>query len=413
MELSSFYKQILNLGEHWTVADARLEEAKGQVIITAEHKRGGYVCPVCGKSAKLHDHAPERQWRHLDTCQLQTYIRCSLPRIRCEEHKVKTMHAPWAEPHGRFTLFFEAFCIELLLACQKKSKVCDLMNLSFDELYHIQSRAVIRGLQRRTNEPLERVGIDEKSMKRRHHYLSVLTDVENGRVLEVVEHRTEESAKTLLEKGLCEEQRAKIRSVSMDMWQAYENAVKAVLPGVDIVFDRFHVSQHLNKAVDQTRRAEFRELSRKDRAEAEELKGSRYLFLWNRDRIPENRYVDFIAAKEIARKTGNVWECKEVFRSFWSHDNVRTGRVFLENWIEHAKKLRIPALTKVADMLTRKAYGVLNYLVHRTTNAAAESLNSKIQQLKSNARGFRAFENYRTNILFFFGGLSMLPLKSQ
>lgn len=197
------------------------------------------------------------------------------------------------------------------------------------------------------------------------------------------------------------------------MWQAYENAAKELLPNADIVFDRFHVSQHLNKAVDQTRRAEYRELSKKDKREADELKGSRYLFLWNFERIPENRFVDFVAARKMANKTADVWECKEAFRSFWTHDNLRTGQGFLENWIEYAKKRKIPALTKVAEMLARKAHGVLNYLIHKTTNAGAESLNSKIQQLKCNARGFRAFENYRTNILFYFGGLEMLPLKTQ
>lgn len=413
MELSTFYNQLLGLGDHWVVTSARLEIEQGQVVLEIEHDGKAHACPECGKPAKLHDHAPPRKWRHLDTCQMQTIIHSRLPRVRCEEHKVKTVQAPWAEPHGHFTLFFEMICIQLLMACQKKRKVCELMDLSFDELNHIQRRAVKRGMERREEEAIERIGLDEKSMKRRQHYLSVLTDTENGRVLEVFEHRTEESAKALLEKGLTEKQRSKIRSVTMDMWQAYENAAKALLPNADVVFDRFHVSQHLNKAVDQTRRAEYRELSRKNQREADELKGSRYLFLWNFERIPENRFVDFVAARKMANKTADVWECKEAFRSFWTHDNLRTGQGFLENWIEYAKKRKIPALTKVAEMLSRKARGVLNYLIHKTTNAGAESLNSKIQGLKCNARGFRAFENYRTNILFYFGGLDMLPLKTQ
>jgi transposase len=287
------------------------------------------------------------------------------------------------------------------------------MGLSFDEVDHIQRRAVRRGLARRAEEEIHRVGLDEKSMKRGHQYLSVLTDTDRGKVLDVVEHRTEESAKTLLNTALTAAQREKILCVTMDMWQAYENAAREFLPNADVVFDRFHVSQHLNKAVDQTRREETKQLNKQDAEEAKALKHSRYLFLWNMEGIPDHRFIDFISARKVAEKTSAVWECKEAFRSFWTHANIRTGKTFLENWIRYAKEKRIPALTKVANMLARKAEGVLNYLTHHTTNAGAESLNGKIQQLKCNARGFRAFQNYQTNILFYFGGLDMNPLKSQ
>jgi len=413
MELSTFYKQLLGLGEHWIVTDASLEMALGEVVLSIEHDGKGHVCPECGKPAKLHDHAPERRWRHLDTCQMQTIIRSRLPRVRCEEHKVRTVSAPWAEPHGRFTLLFEAICIRLLQATQKKAEVCRLMGMTFDEVDHIQRRAVARGLSRRGEDLIERIGLDEKSMKRGHHYLSVLIDTGRSRVLDVVEDRTEESAKELINKGLTPAQRDKVLSVTQDMWQAYENAVRELLPGADIVFDRFHVSQHLNHAVDQTRREEMRALNREDEEAAEALKGSRYLFLWNMEGIPNHRFIDFIAARKVAQKTATVWECKETFRSFWSHANVATGRTFLENWVKYARSKKIPALKKVADLLARKAEGILNYLIHHATNAGAESLNGKIQQLKCNARGFRAFENYRTNILFYFGGLDMNPLKIQ
>jgi transposase len=413
MELESFYKQLLDLGDRWTVTEARLEAGSGEVVLNIEHDGNGHVCPECGRPATLHDHAPMRRWRHLDTCQMQTIIESRLPRVRCEEHNVKTVSAPWAEPRGRFTLFFEAFCIRLLQATQKKAEVCRLMNLSFDEVDHIQRRAVRRGLARRSEEEVKRVGLDEKSMKRGHQYLSVLTDTDRGKVLDVVEHRTEESAKSLINTALTEAQRRRVLCVTMDMWQAYENAAKAMLPNADVVFDRFHVSQHLNKAIDQTRRQEMRQLNKEDAEEAKALKNSRYLFLWNMEGIPEHRFIGFMAARKVAEKTSSVWECKEAFRAFWSHTSLSTGKRFLENWIEYAKKKRIPALTKVANMLARKAEGVLNYLKHQTTNAGAESLNGKIQQLKCNARGFRAFPNYRTNILFYFGGLDMNPLKTQ
>jgi transposase len=45
------------------------------------------------------------------------------------------------------------------------------------------------------------------------------------------------------------------------------------------------------------------------------------------------------------------------------------------------------------------------------TNAMSEGFNSKIQQIKSNARGFRSFKSYRIRILFFCGKFELLPAK--
>lgn len=259
---NSLYQQILCLSGDWQVKDSRLDIANKQIVIEVIHQGSTYSCPECGAACKLHDHAPVRRWRHLDTCQMQTLIECRVPRVRCGAHKVKTLDVPWAEPHGRFTASFEAFCIQLLLACQTKSQVCKLTGLSFDEIHHIQQRAVERGLARREEEPVKRVGLDEKSMKKGHKYLTVLSEIREGggRVLEVSEDRTTESAKGLLTSGLSEHQREGVESVSMDMWKPYEDAVRDCVPKADVVFDKFHVTQHLGKAVDLTRREEQRKM---------------------------------------------------------------------------------------------------------------------------------------------------------
>ena len=57
-------------------------------------------CPVCGRDCALHDSAPERTWRHLDTMQFTTLLRARTPRAACPEHGVKTIPAPWAAPRG-------------------------------------------------------------------------------------------------------------------------------------------------------------------------------------------------------------------------------------------------------------------------------------------------------------------------
>jgi transposase len=74
-----------------------------------------------------------------------------------------------------------------------------------------------------------------------------------------------------------------------------------------------------------------------------------------------------------------------------------------------AIKSDLKPIMKVAEMLKSKLAGILNYLKHRITNASAEGMNSLIQGLKTTARGYRNFENYRISILFHFGKLSLYP----
>lgn len=409
MRDTELYQRILGLTEEWQVTDVRLDLGAETVQLQVHHSGAALRCPVCAQAAPLHDRAPERRWRHLDTCQLQTLICCRVPRVACAEHGVKTVAVPWAAPHGRFTLLFEALVIQWLHATRNQTAVAARLRLSFDEVHLIMTRAVERGLARRTEYPMRQLGLDEKSMQRGHHYLTVLCDLENGCVHEVAEGRKQAQAEALLQ-TLTALQRQTVTCVCMDMWQAYRQAVQTVLPQADIVHDRFHVSQHLNHAVDLTRRREQRKLAAQGEAA---LAHSRYLFLRNLETLTPHQHTTFQAAKRVAIKTAAAWESKELFRGFWEQPTVAMGRTYLARWFRRAKRHRLPALTKVGHMLVRHAVGLLNYFAHRVTNAVAENLNGKIQQLKAIAHGFRSFPHYRINILFHFADLDLNPLKSQ
>jgi transposase len=70
----------------------------------------------CKKSVPLYDEREERVWRHLDSCEYQTYLHCRMSRSNCSEHGIKTMEIPWSSAQSRFTILFERFAIELLQA---------------------------------------------------------------------------------------------------------------------------------------------------------------------------------------------------------------------------------------------------------------------------------------------------------
>jgi len=244
MLLEEHYRQLLGLGEGWRVERVYLNTKGRQVDIRVEHGGGQEKCPHCKATGDIYDKSPERRCRHLDTMQFATVIHASPPRIDCR-CGVVTAEVPWAGRHSRFTLAFERFAVEVLLACGGPGKAASLLGLDWKQAQGIMARAVERGMGRRGEEEMAWAGIDEKAFRHGFHYVSMLTDIEGGRVLDVAEGRCAEDAECLIANALSERQRGMVCGVAMDMSAAYEAAVRKMLPDADIVHDKFHLENIL------------------------------------------------------------------------------------------------------------------------------------------------------------------------
>ena len=261
MDDKSLYAAILGLKEPWGVEKVDLRLADEEVHVwVALPKDTLWVCPECLAAAPIHDHR-EREWRHLDTCQYRTLIHARVPRLRCPTHGVRQVRVPWAEEKARFTALFEALAIDWMKQAAIAT-VAERLRLSWDEAAHIQARAVRRGLARRPATPARHLGIDETSFARRHRYVTVVTDLDRSQVLFVADDRQRESLDAFWPQ-LSAAQLAAVDAVAMDMWEPYIRSTRAHLPGADtkIVFDKFHIAQHANEAVDTVRRQENRALT--------------------------------------------------------------------------------------------------------------------------------------------------------
>jgi len=404
-DLYQHYRQLLGLAEPWQVVSVGLSTVENLVEVAVKWPDQMQVrCPKCGRRCGRYDHQKERRWRHLDTMQFRTEIVCSVPRSNCPEHGVRTVHVPWAEPHSGFTMLFERFAIDVLSACATQKAAGELLRLSWFEIHRIQKRAVERGLERRKVEQVSNVGMDEKSFRRGHNYVTVLTDIDRSRVLDVVEGRDTESAKRCWKRlGNAVET---VKAVAMDMWDAYVAAATAEVPQAKIVHDKFHVSKHLNDGVDKVRKREHASLLRRN---IEWLKGTKHLFLYNSAKWTEDHREMFQMVKELNLKVADAWRLKEDFNEFWKQKSTETGKGIFDEWYQSVKEESLPPMKKVADMLKKRLSRLLNYFDHPITNAQAEGFNSKIQAIKSQARGFRNFANYRTAILFHCGKLNLYP----
>ena len=403
--LTEHYRLLLGLDAAWEVSDVSLCVEEKRVEISLRHRGGRVRCPECGAECSIADHASERTWRHLDTMQFETRLSARAPRANCQTCGVKTTEVPWAGKHSRFTLLFEAFAIQVIQACGNVKNAATLMGLDWDTVHRIMQRAVQRGLERRQLESLDYLGIDEKSFRRGHSYVTLLVDLTGSRVLEVVEERTAEAAHKLWQ-ILSEEQKEQVEAVATDMWPAFVNSIETNAQQAEVVHDRFHISKHLNEAVDQVRRQEHKTLRQ---AGDRRLTGSKQLWLFNPENLSEDRWIEFEALKDQELKTSRAWAIKEQFRWLWEYRYAGNARKFFVRWYGWAIRSRLKPILKVAKMLKRHLENILTYFRHRITNAMSEGFNSRIQSIKSHARGFRAFENFRTRILFYCGKLNLLP----
>jgi transposase len=403
--LTGHYGALLGLDESWNVTGVELSVMEKRVVISLEFVGNGVICPECSARCSLKDHAPEREWRHLDTMQFETVLKARVPRCLCATHGVKTIAVPWADKHSRFTLMFEAFAIDVLVAAGSVKAAACLLGLGWDSTHTIMERAVHRGLAARELDGIRYLGIDEKSFGRGQDYVSVMTDLEESRVLEVVPGRTEEAA-DLLWNPLSQEQREGLEAVSIDMWQAFENSVRSHAPQAKIVYDTFHIAKYLGEGVDKVRREEHKQLLA---AGDDRLTGTRYLWLHHPENMDDPKNDELAALRKQTLKTARAWGLKDYFRWFWTSPDPKAAEKFFDDWYAWAIRSRLEPMKKVARMLKSRLANILTWFQHPISNATSEGFNSRIQAIKSNARGFRSFENYRIRILFFCGKLALKP----
>lgn len=342
--------------------------------------------------------------------QFTTYVEADVPRVECPEHGVLLLQVPWAEDSARYTTAFESMVIDWADVASISSVATNLQ-MSWDAVKGIMNRAVARGEARREFTPPTHLSVDETSFQRRHEYVTVVTDQVTGAVLYVADDRTKETLAGYFEQ-LSADTLAGIQSVSMDMWPAYISVVQRYVPGADtkICFDKFHLSKYLGDAVDKVRREENKALT----ADGDErLKKTRYMWLYHPRNMTNEAWRSFEELRTSALNTAEAWAFKETAMSLWYYVS-RTWA--LKQWsalIDWALASPLQPVRKVATIIQKHLWGIVNAILLKRTNARAESANSVIQRIKSRACGFRNRESFRTAIMFHLGKLDLYPRHTE
>src|SRR2546428_3042350 len=405
---TELYRQILGLEKPCCVGKVDLNVGGKQVDGLVENEPGvSWPCPECRRELACRDHAEERVWRHLDSCQFRTFVHARVPRVDCPEHGVLQVKVPWAEARSRFTLLMERFAIDVLQQCANLSAAQRILRISWDEAWGVMDRAVARGRARKQARVIPYFGVDEKAFRKGYQFMTVVCDLERSTVEHVAEDRKIESLESYW-RSLSPQQLAGIEAVAMDMWAPYVEATAQAVPEgrSKIVFDRFHIMQYMVEAVDMVRKREHRSL----KAHGDEsLKGTKYLWLYNEENVPQRRRSALETLQALCLKVGRAWAIKESLRCLWTYRRAGWARRFFQRWFWWATHSRLAPVCKVAHMFRNRLENILTYCRHAITNGVADGLNSKIMTIKRRACGYRNKEHFKTAIYFFCGGLDLHP----
>jgi transposase len=402
------YRHLLGLEEPWTVRSVELKVAEQRVDVWAGHVEGvRWPCPECGTELALYDHAEERVWRHLDSCQFLTYLHAPPPRVECPTHGVRQVRLPWADARARFTSLFERLAIDVLQETDVRGAT-RILRISWDEAWHILERAVERGQRAKRPRVTPHLGVDEKAIAKGHQYLTLVCDLDRSTVEFLAEDRKQASLESYFT-GLAADQLVGIEAIALDMWEPYVQAIRAHVPAAEtkMVFDRYHIMTHMGKAVDDVRKREHRALAA---AGDDTLSGSKYLWLYAEENLPEQHRERFAQLKATTLKTGRAWALKESLRELWHYTRVGWAERHWKRWYFWATHSRLTPVIGAARLIQRHLPNVLTFFAHRITNAVSEGLNSKIQTIKKMAYGFRNREHFKTAIYFHCGGLDLYPV---
>lgn len=408
MDDKKLFTKILGIKPPWFIAMVQVDEKQERVDIYVDHEENIVVrCPECNRFYSVYDHSPERIYRHLNVCQMTTFIHVRLPRVNCPTHGVKQIVSDFGENGSDMTYSYEKFIIDISQECSVEA-VGRLFSISWDRCWNAVERAVNRGKSRKPHAIPAKIGVDEKSFTRGHKYETIVTDIDKGTVEFICDDREQKSLEAYYQQFTKEELKG-VKAIAMDMWKPFIAATKEYIPDAEkkIVFDRFHAMKYMLDAVNKTRKIEHKQLLESG---DHSLTGTKYIWLWNENNVPEWKKEDYYALKSLDLKTSKACAIKDNLRHLWDYKYEKCMRNYFDKWYFWATHSRIAPVKAAAKTLKSHIDNIVTYAKHQITNALGESINAKIEKVKRIACGFRNRAHYQTAIFFHCGGLDMYPI---
>jgi len=372
-------------------AVAHTEEYQDELMVLLQPEVSYAVCPECSKVTG----SPHDWWRQkvrdLPIMDKKVYLIATKRRFKCHSCQVVFMESlEWLRPYARMTKRYEQYLYKKMNSSTVVD-CCSKENIGYSQALGIFKKSAAIELEEHRKDKVTSLGIDEFARKKQRKYDMIVTDPVNRRVLEVMPDRNRGTLEEYL-KGL--EDKKDIKSVSIDMWRPYKNAVKKILPEATIVIDKFHVIKVASDALDSHRRQLQRDKERKKK-----LKGGRFLLLRNLEDFDEEKRDKLSIYLQDNPDLGLGYYLKEELRSLYRVTDRDYARDLFRRWCLLADHSGIRQFTETAATFKRWEEYILNYFTFQVTNAFTEGSNNKIKLIKRRGYGYSNFSNFRQRIL--------------
>ena len=378
----------LGITDPWVIEGVDFNAEKKRFDIYLNFPKGTkFTCPSCGTHhCNIHD-TRDKEWRHLDIFQYPTYLHVRVPRIECEQCKgIIKVNVPWAREYSSFTLLFEGMVV-LMAQDMQVSHVAKRVNENDTRIWRIIKHYIKKALQKLDFSNITTFCVDETSERKGHKYITIFANKVTGYVLYVCKGKDASTVGNFFTELLSHHGNpSKITQACCDMSPAFISGITEYFVNAHIIFDKFHVMQLVNKAVDEVRRI--------DQVKNVLLKKTRYIWLKNPENLTEKQTKLLASLRTMELKTARAYQMKLNLQHFWSIPDRETAEVYLKKWYFWLTHSKLEPMINVAKTIKKHWNGIMSYIDFKITNGLMEGLNSIVQTLKRSARGYRNTDNF-------------------
>jgi transposase len=371
----------------YRVYQHEIDEKAKTLKVWIRRKRGNrrLECSGCGrKFAQIYD-TGERAVRDLPWSGFRATVFVEVYRVRCPDCGVKREKVPLLPGKAPFSKRFED---AVGLACEMASarQVARQFGLAASTVRAIDLRYLERWNASRRTPALRQMGVDEIYLGKKQKFLSVVSNLETGEPLWFGRERKKESLDGFFQTELSARQRRAIEAACVDMWEPYRRSIEQWAPNCQIIYDKFHIMQHANAAVDEVRRAEF---FRKGGRMRGVVKGKRWLLLSRWVNLDSGKKRELNTLFALNRRILKAYLLKESLDRLWTFHYEGAMLRYLQNWLDQLRWQRLKPFEKLARMLLDHLEGILNYCRTKVSMGVVEAVNGNIKSLLRRGRGYQ------------------------
>ena len=366
---------------------SEIDEAGKRLKLWVRRKPGNRVliCSGCGRRVDEISEVYEREVRDLPCFEYRTTVVIELCRVKCPDCGVKAEKVAQLPAKAPFSKRFE---VAVGQACESAAarRVARQFGLAESTVRGIDLRYLERWAAGRRKPALRQMGVDEIHLGKKQKFLTVVSNLETGEPLWFGRERKKETLDEFFKKELSDRQRRGITAACVDMWEPYRLSIEQWAPNCRIVYDKFHILQHANAAVDEVRRAEF---FRKGGRKRGLVKGKRWLLLTRWLNLTPGKRQELNALFSMNRRLLKAYLLKESLERLWFYRYEGAMLRYLQSWIDQLRWQRLKPFQKLAEMLLDHLDGILNYCRTKVPMGVVEAVNGNIKSLLRRGRGYK------------------------